>query len=55
MASKKSSETPRKQMRVIVESHLSLVVSRANELGITPDEYKDIKQTGSDFVLIYFR
>lgn len=55
MSSTKSKETAVKQLRVIVEPRLSLAIQRANELGVTGEEYKDLKRTDTDFVIVYYR
>lgn len=55
MSSTKSKETPVKQLRVIVEPRLSLAIQKANELGVTGEEYKDLKRTDTDFVIVYYR
>lgn len=55
MNNPKTTKTITKQLRVIVEPRLSLAIQRANELGVTGEEYKDLKRTDTDFVIVYYR
>jgi len=58
MANEKKSEnkkTEKKQLRVIVEPHLSAVIKRANEIGVTDKELKYIDSMPSGYVLVYYR
>lgn len=55
MNNPKTTKTITKQLRVIVEPRLSLAIQRANELGVTGEEYKDLKRTDNDYVIVYYR
>jgi hypothetical protein len=51
-----ATETKRtKALRTIVEPHLSLVMDRANELGITDKEFVHLTATQTGYVLVYYR
>ena len=55
MATKKTETKEPKQLRTIVEQHLSACVKRANEEGITDKEFQGIYNFNNGFVLVYYR
>lgn len=52
---KQNNKKQNKQLRVLVEQHLSALISAANEVQVTDKEYLDLKSTPNGFVLVYFR
>ena len=51
----KNNTKEEKRLRVITEQYLSLVIDKANQEGVTGDEYKGLTQTTTGFVLVYYR
>lgn len=47
--------TKNKQLNVVVEQTLSGCIKRANDLGVTGNEFKGIYQIQNTLVLVYYR
>lgn len=45
----------KKQLRVIVEPHLSSVIKSANEAGVTDKEFTYLGSIPVGYVLVYYR
>lgn len=50
-----SNNREQKCLRVIVERTAQACITRANELGVTDEEYKDLIPGNSCFMLVYYR
>lgn len=50
-----SNNQEQKYLRVIVGATAQACITRANELGVTDEEYKDLVPGNSCFMLVYYR